>query len=449
MAGPDCMAAAAPAMRAGMGMVRDLRGVAPLLFAIALLGLGNGLQGALVGLRATGEAFSVTSTGIIMSGFSVGLLLSSLVTARIVGRVGHIRVFAAYASIISTAVLLIPLWIEPVWWFAMRFVTGFCTAGLYIVCESWLNSASTNQNRGRLLSIYMIIMYGAMGGGPFLLNIADVSGFSRFIVVSALLSLALVPVSLARTEAPAIERARSVGLMEIYRGSPLAAVATTANGLGQSAFFAMGSVFGVLQGLSLAQVSLLLALPPLGVIVSQYPIGLLSDRYDRRRLLTVLAFVSAAIAAVLIPLSAISPLLLIAMFAAFGAIAMPIYALSIAHANDHLDPDQMVGASGTLVLLYGFGSVVGPLLAGLSMQRLGAPGFLLYEMLVYGGLGLFAVYRMSRRAPPVQAERAELPQVAPTTTVVAAKAIAEELCPPTDGAGGKYGGKGRVSPVDA
>jgi MFS family permease len=422
-----------------MGLIRDLRGVTPLLFAILLLGLGNGLQGALVGVRATAEAFSVSSTGIVMSGFSAGLLLSSFVTPRVVGRVGHIRVFAAFASIISTAILLIPLWVEPAWWFAMRFVTGLGTAGLYIVCESWLNSASTNQNRGKFLSIYMIIMYGAMGGGPFLLNIADASGFSRFIVASALMSLALVPLSLARGEAPAIERPRPVGLMEIYRGSPLAAVGTCANGLGQGAFFSMAAVYAVMQGLSLAQVSLLLALPPLGVIISQYPIGLLSDRYDRRRLLTVLAFLAAAIAALTIPLAGASPALLIGLFAVFGAIALPIYALAVAHANDHLDPDQMVGASGKLVLLYGVGSIAGPFLVGLAMQRFGPPGFPLYMMAVYGGLGLFAVYRMSRRAPPVQTEGVAMPQMAPTTTLVGATAIAEELTPSPKEENAEYG----------
>ncbi len=412
-----------------MGLMRDLRGVAPLLLAVALLGLGNGLQGALVGVRATAEAFQASSTGIIMSGFAAGLLLSSFVTPRVVGSVGHIRVFAAFASIISTAILLIPLWIEPAWWFAMRFIIGLGTAGLYIVCESWLNAASSNESRGKLLSIYMIIMYGAMGGGPFLLNVADASGFSRFIVASALMSLALVPLSLARGEAPAVERPRSVGLLEIYRGSPLAAVGTFVNGLGQGAFFSMGAVYAVNQGLSLAQVSLLLALPPLGVIISQYPIGLLSDRYDRRRLLTVLAFMAAAIAAVTIPLAGVSTPLLIALFALFGAIALPIYALAIAHANDHLDADQMVGASGKLVLLYGCGSIAGPLLVGLAMQRFGPPGFLLYMMAVYGGLGLFAVYRMARRAAPAQAEGAAMPMMAPTTTLVGATAIAAELAP--------------------
>jgi len=422
-----------------MGLMRDLRGVAPLLLAVALLGLGNGLQGALVGVRATAEAFQASSTGIIMSGFAAGLLLSSFVTPRVVGSVGHIRVFAAFASIISTAILFIPLWIEPAWWFAMRFIIGLGTAGLYIVCESWLNAASSNLNRGKLLSIYMIIMYGAMGGGPFLLNVADASGFSRFIVASALMSLALVPLSLTRGEAPAVERPRSVGVMEIYRGSPLAAVGTFVNGLGQGAFFSMGAVYAVMQGLTLAEVSLLLALPPLGVIISQYPIGLLSDRYDRRRLLTVLAFLAAAIAAVTIPLAGVSAPLLIALFAMFGAIALPIYALAIAHANDHLDTDQMVGASGKLVLLYGCGSIAGPLLVGFAMQRFGPPGFLLYMMAVYGGLGLFAVYRMARRAAPMQAEGAAMPLMAPTTTVVGATAIAVELAPSPQERNDNYG----------
>jgi MFS family permease len=184
-----------------------------------------------------------------------------------------------------------------------------------------------------------------------------------------------------------------------------------------------------MQGLSLAQVSLLLALPPLAVIVSQYPIGLLSDRYDRRRLLTVLAFVAAGIAAVTIPLAELSPRLLIVLFALFGAVALPIYSLAVAHANDHLDADQMVGASGKLVLLYGIGAIAGPLLVGLAMQRVGPPGFLLFMIAVYGGLGLFAVYRMSRRAPPVQTEGVAMPQMAPTTTLVGATVIAEELVP--------------------
>ncbi len=413
-----------------------VRGVWPLLLGIGLLSLANGLQGSLVGIRATAEAFSASETGIIMSGYSVGLLISAFVTPRIVGRVGHVRVFVAFASIVSTAVLMIPLWINGAWWYAMRFIAGLCVAGLFIVCESWLNAASSNENRGKVLSIYVIIMYGALGLGQFLLNITDTSGFARFILVSALLSLALVPISLANTEAPSIERPRSVGFLELYRGSPLAAVATFANGLGQSAFFSMGAVYAITQGLSLAYVSLMMALPPLGVIVSQYPIGYLSDRYDRRTLMTVLTFASAALAAVCIVAAEVSPESLIALFTVFGAISMPLYSLAIAHANDHLDKDQMLGASSKLVFLYGLGSIGGPLLAGAMMQAIGKPGFMTYMVLVYGLLGLFALYRMSRRPPPAQTEGIELPQVTPATTPVAAVAVAEKLNQPIRPAAG-------------
>jgi MFS family permease len=408
-------------------MFRGLRGIWPLLVGIALLALGNGLQGSLVGILAAVADFSTTTTGIIMSGYFAGVLASAFITPRIVSQVGHIRVFAAYASVVSTAVLLIPIWVNPFWWLAMRVMAGFCVAGLSIVTESWLNASSTNENRGQLLSVYMTIYYGAIGAGQVLLNIDDPSGFVRFIVVSAILSLSLVPTSLVRTEAPPIERPRPVALSDLYRASPLAVVATFANGLGQSAFFSMGPVYGIMQGLSLPLVSIMLALPPLGVIFSQYPIGALSDRYDRRRVLTVAAFAAAILALVAIPAAAYSQTSLIALYTAFGAISIPIYALALAHANDHLQRDQMLGASSKLVLVYGSGAIAGPSLAGGGMTELGPQGFMTYMIVVYGGLGLFAVYRMMRRAAPSPTEGARLPQVVPTTTPVAAAAIAEEM----------------------
>ena len=359
-------------------MFRGLRGIWPLLAGIFLLALGNGLQGSLIGVRAALADFSTTTTGLIMSGYFAGVLVSAFVTPKVISQVGHIRVFAAYASVVSTAVLLIPVWVDPYWWFAMRVLAGFCTAGLSIVTESWLNARSTNQNRGQLLSVYMIIYYGAIGGGQLLLNIDDPSGFVRFIVVSAIVSLSLVPTSLLRIEAPAIEQPRAVALSQLYRASPLAVVATFANGLGQSAFFSMGAVYGIMQGLSLPLVSIMLALPPLGVIVSQYPVGALSDRYDRRLVLTVSTFATAALALVCIPAAAYSPTSLITLFTVFGAVSIPIYSLALAHANDHLDHDQMLGAAGKLVLIYAVGAIAGPSLVGGVMTRVGPQGFMIY-----------------------------------------------------------------------
>ena len=309
-------------------MILHLRTVWALLIGVMLLALGNGLQGSLVGIRATAEDFSATATGIIMSGYYLGLFLSSFVTPNLVTKVGHIRVFAALAAVDATAVLMFPLYVEPLWWLVLRLTAGVCTAGLYIVCESWLNAAVSNQSRGRILSIYMIIVYGSLGAGQLLLNVPDTSGFTRFIIISVLLSLSLVPIALAPIEAPVIEEAQAVNLRDLYRSSPLALVATFANGLGQSAFFSMGAIYGMMQGLPLAYISLMMALPPIGVIVSQYPIGLLSDRYDRRSLMTMLALLTSMIALCSIVVQPYSRDLLIGLFTLFGALSLPIYSLA-------------------------------------------------------------------------------------------------------------------------
>lgn len=407
-------------------MIAGLRSVWVLLLAVTILSLGHGLHGSLVGVRASAENFDAATTGLIMSGYFAGLLLSSIVTPRIVQSVGHIRVFAAFASVVSTAVLLIPLWIDPVWWFLMRFVAGLCTSGLFIVCESWLNSASTNKNRGQLLSIYMIVTYAAMGLGQFLLNVADTSGFSRFIIVSALLSIAMLPLTLMRSETPSLAGTRSVTIAEIYRSSPLAIFATLASGLAQSAFFSMGAVYALMQGLPLSLVSLMMALPPLALIVSQYPAGFLSDRYDRRSIIMILSAVAAAIALVSIPAAGISPSVLIGLFTVFGAIALPIYSLVIAHANDHMAKEQMLGASSKLVLLYGTGAMAGPSIAGFFMQYLGSTGFMTFMAVIYAIMAAYALWRRQQRPTDIKATAGDILQAGPMTTPVAAQLRAEE-----------------------
>jgi MFS family permease len=406
-------------------MLGNARQVWALLLGTTILALGNGLHGSLVGIRSAAENFDTTTTGFIMSGYSLGLILSAYLTPRLVAYVGHIRVFAAFASIVSTAVLLIPLWIDPLFWFAMRFVAGVGTSGLYIVAESWLNEAASNKNRGKMLSIYMTLTFGAMGCGQLLLNLTDQSGFARFIAVSALVSLALVPISLMRSEPPNIESVKGVSVVDIYRASPLATVAVFTNGLGQSAFFSMGAVFGITLGLSLPYISLMMALPPIAVILSQYPLGAMSDRFDRRAMLTALSLLAAGLCAIAIPAASVSPLVLIGVIAVFGSVALPIYSLVLAYANDHLSKDQMLGASSKLILLYGIGAILGPLLAGAFMRQFGSAGFMMYLILIYGGTGIFALFRTLRR-PAVPKEVGPVVQVSPVTTAVTTKALADD-----------------------
>ncbi|MFO0993417.1 MAG: MFS transporter [Hyphomicrobiales bacterium] len=407
-------------------MIASVRQIGILMIAVAFLSLGHGLHGSLVGVRASAENFSTQMTGLIMSAYFAGLLLSAWLTPRIVQTVGHIRVFAGFASVVSTAVMLYPLWINETWWLILRFAAGFCTSGLYIVCESWMNSASSNQNRGKMLSVYMVVSYGAMGLGQLLLNVNDGSGFARFIIVSALLSLSLVPLSLVPTETPSLAGTKKVSLGEIYRASPLAVVATFANGLAQSAFFSMGAVFGIMQGMALPYVSLMMALPPIGVILTQFPAGALSDRYDRRTVIMAFSAASVVIALAAALLGGISPFLMIAFFGLFGCIALPIYSLVMAHANDHLHKDQMLGGSGKLILLYGLGAMMGPLLAGQFMQMMGYNGFLYYLIVVYAAIAGMTMIRRVKRPENIKMQSGEGLRVGPMSTPMAAQAIAKE-----------------------
>lgn len=406
-------------------MSTGLRSVWPLFVGVLLLQLGHGLQGSLVSLKASALHFSSLTTGLVMAGFYIGLFLSSILSPNIIGTVGHIRAFAAFASLVSTAILLMPLWHDPFWWFAMRIVVGVCIAGLSIVAESWLNASSSNQDRGKMLALYMIIAYGANGLGQFLLNVADTSGFSRFIVVSALLSLALVPISLARVQAPVIETPKPVGLKDVFTLSPLAFVGTFAAGLAQSAFFTMAPIYGLDKGLSLVQISTMMALPSLGVILSQYPVGSLSDRLDRRIVITIMTFLSLAVAVCALVFAENSATLVIGLLAIFGAVSFPIYSLALAHANDYLDADQMLGASAKLVLIYGVGAIAGPMLVGVFMQQLGGDGFMVYLAITHGSLGAYALARMLAR-PDTPDDTSEYIPVAPQATPIVAQVVAEE-----------------------
>jgi MFS family permease len=387
-----------------------------LLLSAAMLCLGHGLSGSLVSLTANEAEFRTDTTGFVMAGYSAGLLLSAFLTPRLVRSVGHVRTFAGLASSVSTAVLLFPLWVDPVFWFVLRVISGLCVSGMFIVCESWLNAASSNRNRGQMLSLYMIVTYGSLGLGQLLLNVTDESGFVRFIIVSCLLSMALVPLILLPSEAPSVEGARPIAIAEIWRASPLAVVGVFACGLGQSAFFALGAVFGLAKGLPLLMVSIMMALPPMGVILSQYPIGWISDRFDRRTIIMLLSILAAVFCAVTLAGGYyVTRLMLISLVTAFGVVSLPIYSLVIAHANDHLQKEQVLGASAKLVLLYGVGSIIGPILVGFIMRNIGGDGFLIYMIVVHAGLALFALWRRHRHPEHLKAQGRDVMTVSPVT----------------------------------
>ena len=392
-----------------------------LLLGIALIMLGNGLQSTLLGVRATLEGFGTGTTGLVMTGYFLGFLAGSVVVPRLVGNVGHIRVFAAVASLASAATLLHTVFVSPASWFLIRLATGFCFAGLFVVAESWINDAATNRTRGQLLSVYMIMVFGGVGSGQLLLNLADPRGFELFVVVSVLVSFALIPITLSVGRAPAFEAPESIGMRALFRASPLGVAGAFLIGIAHSALFAMGPVFATEIGLPVDRTALFMAVALFGGLILQWPIGWLSDRFDRRRVIVVATWIAAGSSVVAGMSGVDSFAMLIAFTALLGGTSMPLYSLCSAHTNDHLTPRKVVAASATLVLVGGFGLTMGPLLAAALMRFGGPPGLFWLIAVVHGCIGAYGLYRMVRREPvPLDEQRTYQPVSLRTSPVVQA-----------------------------
>ena len=360
--------------------------------------LGNGLQGSLLGLRANIEGFPTAVTGFIMSGYYVGFLIGSVVTPKILASVGHVRVFAALASLASSAALVHAVFPDPYVWGLFRILTGFSFAGLYIVSESWLNDTATNETRGQLLSIYMVITFGGMAGGQFLLNSYDPGGFQLFVIVSILVSLALIPTALTASPMPSMEASDKLGIRKLYEISPLGVVGVIIVGISHGGFFAMAAVYAGLIGLSIGQISLFISLAVIGGALMQMPIGRLSDKMDRRKVLVMTAGMTAILALVLSQLQGLdNKLYFLGVSLVFGGFCMPIYSLCLAHTNDHLEPNQMVAASSGLILLNGFGAILGPISVSALMSTFGPSAFFPFMATACFCIVLFALYRMTMR----------------------------------------------------
>lgn len=379
----------------------------PIFFGLALMMVGNSLQGTLLGVRATVEGFSVSTTGIIMAAYYAGFLGGSYFVPKLVAKVGHIRVFAALASIASTAVLLHGLYVEPVTWVFVRLITGFSYAGLYIVVESWLNDASSNENRGKTMGMYLLVTYVGMVMGQMLLNIADPNDIELFVITSILVSLALLPISLSSRPAPDFHATETIRFITIWSRSPLGVAGMILSGFASAVVFSLGSVFVLGQGFSTAQVSYFMAAFIAGGVALQMPISWLSDRMDRRKLIIGLCVTSAMAGGVLYLGVMTHFYVMVAGVFLLGALSLPIYGQCASHVNDHLLPRQFVAASATLLLLNGLGSMVGPLTISSVMEIIGAGGFALCLVVTYVLLALFGIYRAFKVAPVPMEDQGE------------------------------------------
>lgn len=399
-----------------------------LLLGMGMLMLGNGMQGTLLGLRASDEGFSGTVTGLVMSGYFAGFLGGAFLSPLIIRRVGHVRVFAAMASLASVAILVHAMVVTPGVWATMRILTGFAYSGLYIVAESWLNDRATNQLRGRLLSVYMVVTFVSMGGGQLSMNLASPGAYDLFILNAIILSLALVPILLSNNPQPESATPEPLSVPKLYRISPLGTVGAFITGMSHGAVFGMAAVFARGHDLSVAQVSIFMAGLIAGGAFLQWPIGRLSDRIDRRKVITGLAAAVAIVAALAVPIGRWSDTGLILMAVLFGGTVLPLYSLFVAYTNDHLKPSQMVAASSGLYKALAVGAILGPSLTGWIMDVVGTSGFLWYFVTLHVATVAFALYRMTRSGTPdEQSHYAPVPSGATAGTGELAESWVEEI----------------------
>ena len=393
-----------------------LAAIFSLLLSYCLFIMGNGLFNTLLGVRARIEGFSNDVTGLVMSGHFIGLLLGSLFAARVVQRVGHIRAFAAFASAMSIVALCHPLWINPVFWFGLRLLTGFSMAGLILVTESWLNTRAPDGKRSQTMALYMTSNYLAAGTGQFLLPLADPGGFRLFIIASILYSLALLPMLLTGASAPPTSRGERAGLGEVLRVSPVAFVGAVFAGLLSGGWFGMGPVFAGNVGFSIPQVSVFMACGVLGGFMLQMPVGRIADRFDRRFVLAAIAAVAAAGAAwALLEANYVIShggeprvTLFVAIFIYVG-ITTTVYSLCNAHANDLSHPERRIQTASGLLLAFAAGASLGPTLSGVVMTRFGDSALFGLFIALHLALSAFAIYRSTRRSAISREETVLLP----------------------------------------
>ncbi|MCR9220414.1 MAG: MFS transporter [Alphaproteobacteria bacterium] len=391
-----------------------------LFLSLAILSLGAGLMPTLIAVRAAIEGFSAGELGLIAAAYFACFGLGCLAAAPLVRRVGHIRSFAVLAATAAAAATGHALAVDPWAWVAFRAVAGLCFAGLYVVIESWINELSTNDNRGRVLSIYRIVDLGAVTAAQFLLPLADPAGFELFSIVTVLIALSLVPVGLTRGVQPGPVASSRVRLIHFFRASPLGMAGCVIVGVTLGAFWGLGARVAVDAGLGTTDVAAFMASAVVGGAVLQFPIGRLSDFFDRRRVLTATAaaaaLASAALAAAL--QAGATGWLLLSAVGLFGGLAMPLYSLCVAHMNDHLAAGDFVEAGAALLAAYAIGAVAGPLAAGELLPRYGPASLFLLTAAALLALALYGLFRMTRRPPVPAADQAAFVPVEQTTPQV-------------------------------
>jgi len=399
-------------------MTRMVASLSALLLSIVLLVSGNAFLMTLLGIRLSIEEVSPDVIGWVLVCYSIGFVLGTLYVQKIIGRVGHIRAFAAFAAMAAVVALLYPMAVSAVFWAVLRVLSGFSIAGVLVVIESWFSSRATSANRGSLFAVYQIVFYLSAAGGQLIVNVGDPANFMPFSLAAVLLTLALIPLALTRMEAPVIEETERMSVFKLARESFTGVVGALISGVVIGGFYALGPVYATLVGLDVAKVSTFMASAIVAAMLFAWPVGRVCDHFDRRRVMFVVSVTAAAAALGVAVFGADQLALLTILVGVFTGLTATLYPVAVAITNDRMDSNRIVSASATLLLSYGIGSVIGPIVMAELISLLGPAG------LFYGNAGFLLVlaaitsYRISHTEDVPVAEQEHFVPTMPEASVV-------------------------------
>lgn len=399
-------------------MTRMVASLSALLLSIVLLVSGNAFLTTLLGIRLSIEEVSPNVIGWVLVCYSIGFVLGTLYVQKIIARVGHIRAFAVFAAMAAIVALMYPMAISALFWAVLRVLSGFSIAGVLVVIESWFSSRATSANRGSLFAVYQIVFYLSAAGGQLIVNVGDPADFMPFSLAAILLTIALIPLSLTRMEAPVIEHTVRMSVFKLARESFSGVAGALISGVMIGGFYALGPVYATMVGLDVARTSTFMASAIVAAMLLAWPVGRICDHFDRRRVMFWVSLAAAAAAIGVAVFGAGQLVILTLLVGLFTGLSATLYPIAVAITNDRMDSNRIVAASATLLLSYGIGSVIGPIAMGELIGVLGPAGLFYGNAAFLLLLTAITSYRISHTDDVAVADQEHFVPAMPETSPV-------------------------------
>ncbi|WP_180967009.1 MFS transporter [Cohaesibacter celericrescens] len=407
-------------------MVKMITPIAALLFSVALLLVGHGLQSTIIPLASRSLEFQDLMIGLAASAYFAGFVVGAIVTPHVVVRAGHIRGFAIMVSSMSAAALLHPLIADADAWVLFRFITGFSIAGLYLIIESWLNEFADNANRGLIMSVYIVVNYAAFTTGQLLATLTQPENFHLFAAASIIISLAVMPVAMTKAAQPAPIAIVKLELGKVFRTSPAAIVSAFIIGMVLGSHLTFAPIYAIEKGYdAMTQAPVFAATLGIGGMISQWPLGRFSDRVDRRLVLLMISIMGivASISITLLEDTSFITFLLVGVI--IGAVTQPAYSLAAAHGYDNAKENGYLRMAAGLLVAFGLGSSIGPFVTSILMQYVSIDALFLFPSVLLAVLSIYLGQRILRKDAVVSAEKEDFDMAA--TSAALGGVMAPEL----------------------